>query len=853
MATPDEKTEKKSKSDSSKLLLIWLAWIVVVAFTLLVYIQQIPIYYSNLVEEAEAFIGIIDISPTFYAIIVTFRDIMITVSFTIVAVSLLRGSLKNPQIIFVSLVLFLLGVGLPALLIAESGTILDLLSSFICIMAGALLIVYIFILPDGKFYPSFTRILAPILMIAIFVNSILLNFYPQFSWPQDSLFPLMILCLSTGILVQGYRYGRYYSQIQKQQTKWVILGFVILIIGAITLQITRTFATILFDPVEAMLLQKLVFMTVFGLLPALSIPITTSYSIRRYRLWDLGEVVGRGLQNLFFISILAGILMFVIGIILPVLLPGYDATVSVLIATATIILSLFFQPLKQRMESVFDKFLYRSSKDLRDALIDFNSRIRTVIDTEEVGNLLIDQIMAISEVSSSCVFSFDNSTLNLIAEKGTISDIEKTLKPEIEGKLKNLRSGEVVECTESKHCQLLIPLTAVHASGRDLVGAFVIGTRHPGKGFSSKDIELLLEIGIEAGSAIYVSRLRQYARDREEQYRLLIETSADGIVVIDPDGQIQIANQKIYDMTGYSEEDLIDSDMTQFVIEEEKQRAIANLKRVAANKDPIRDEFQLIRKDGSRFHAETSVSAVRDEASAVVAFLCVIRDLTKSKKHEFELEDATERAQLYLDLLGHDISNQLQAILGGAEIARMMAKDSEAAGSLLGIGEAAERCERIIRKIKETEELHQIPLVSMDLVLAVHTSVEGISLRFPNVVVKTDIIEGSAMVQGDRFINDMCLNLLENAYVHNTNKKKVIWVSLTSDRFGYVLTVSDNGPGIHDRTKEQLFDVKRRYGGVGLHQTREIVEKYKGRITVGDRTEGRPEEGAIFTIWLPKE
>ncbi|MHA2425843.1 MAG: PAS domain S-box protein [Candidatus Thorarchaeota archaeon] len=546
-------------------------------------------------------------------------------------------------------------------------------------------------------------------------------------------------------------------------------------------------------------------------------------------------------------------LVFVFNMFQPFLFPNMDETASITFVTLIIFISLIVQPLRHGIESFFDRFIYRTSRDLRDSLIEFGQRIRTVIDTEEIANLLVNHVMRISEVSSSCVFSFDDSTLNLIAEHGTIQEVEKALKPEIEAKLEKLQSGEVVECNSKAYCQLIIPLVAVHASGRDLVGALVIGSSDSDKGFSSKDTDLLLEMGYEAGSAIYVSRLRQFARDREEQYRLLIETSADGIVVTNPDGLIQIANQKIYDMTGFSEEDIIQQDVVQFVFEEDKQRALDSLKRVLGNKVPIRDEFRISKKDGSRIFTEISISAVRDEAGEAVAFLSIIRDLTTSRKHELELEDATERAQLYLDLLGHDISNQLQMILGGAEIARMMAKDSEAAGSLLGIGEAAERCEAIIRKIKETEELHQIPLVSMDLVLAVHTAVMGISRRCPDAVVKTNIIEGSAMVLADRFINDMCLNLLENAYKHNTKKKKVIWVTLTADRFGYVFTVADNGPGIHDRTKEQLFDVKRRYGGVGLHQTREIVEKYKGRITVGDRTSDRPEEGAIFTIWLPKE
>ena len=69
---------------------------------------------------------------------------------------------------------------------------------------------------------------------------------------------------------------------------------------------------------------------------------------------------------------------------------------------------------------------------------------------------------------------------------------------------------------------------------------------------------------------------------------------------------------------------------------------------------------------------------------------------------------------------------------------------------------------------------------------------------------------------------------------------------------GYELTVSDNGPGIPDKQKTWLFDVDRRFGGVGLHQVKQIIEKYSGRIEVLDRIHGDPRQRAQFRIWLPK-
>jgi signal transduction histidine kinase len=46
--------------------------------------------------------------------------------------------------------------------------------------------------------------------------------------------------------------------------------------------------------------------------------------------------------------------------------------------------------------------------------------------------------------------------------------------------------------------------------------------------------------------------------------------------------------------------------------------------------------------------------------------------------------------------------------------------------------------------------------------------------------------------------------------------------------------------------------VTRRYGGVGLLQSKQICDKYGGRIEVRDRVPEQPGEGAEFAIWLPK-
>ncbi|MCW3987411.1 MAG: hypothetical protein NWE87_03755, partial [Candidatus Bathyarchaeota archaeon] len=48
------------------------------------------------------------------------------------------------------------------------------------------------------------------------------------------------------------------------------------------------------------------------------------------------------------------------------------------------------------------------------------------------------------------------------------------------------------------------------------------------------------------------------------------------------------------------------------------------------------------------------------------------------------------------------------------------------------------------------------------------------------------------------------------------------------------------------------FDTSRRFGGVGLHQAKHIIEKYGGRIEAYDRVHGQPGRGAGILMWFPK-
>jgi signal transduction histidine kinase len=91
-----------------------------------------------------------------------------------------------------------------------------------------------------------------------------------------------------------------------------------------------------------------------------------------------------------------------------------------------------------------------------------------------------------------------------------------------------------------------------------------------------------------------------------------------------------------------------------------------------------------------------------------------------------------------------------------------------------------------------------------------------------------------------------------NSVEHNIKERKKVWIRLERSGLDYLLSISDDGPGIPDSTKAGLFNMSRRFGGLGLHTVNHLVEKYGGRIELHDRVPGQYSQGLEVKIWFPK-
>ena len=109
----------------------------------------------------------------------------------------------------------------------------------------------------------------------------------------------------------------------------------------------------------------------------------------------------------------------------------------------------------------------------------------------------------------------------------------------------------------------------------------------------------------------------------------------------------------------------------------------------------------------------------------------------------------------------------------------------------------------------------------------------------------------------NEFLQDVFYNLLHNAVkVTPTDSVDIeIAVSLTEAGEYLRLDFIDKGTGIEDSMKETILagleERVRRVSGVGLTLVKQIIDQYKGQISVEDRVKGDHTQGARFIILLP--
>jgi PAS domain S-box-containing protein len=331
--------------------------------------------------------------------------------------------------------------------------------------------------------------------------------------------------------------------------------------------------------------------------------------------------------------------------------------------------------------------------------------------------------------------------------------------------------------------------------------------------------------------------------ESQRRYRILVETMNDGLAIDDENGNLTYANKAFLEMLGYELHEILGKPWNGLTSELDLDSV---KQKISDRKKGVSEKYELAWKSKTGEIIPTIISAtpLHDREGNFQGTFAVVTEISAQK-------DAEETVQFYLDLLSHDIANQLQVIMTSSGLLEEEVPQSYVSEARTDIMDAVERCNRLITKVKRAAQSRYVPIVSVDVVPVLKEKITILERVF-DVDVHTSGIGKSAVVEADVLLGEMIWNLLENAARHNPKEKKEVWVEGKSKSGVYKLSVADDGPGLSTSRKEAVFQERKHGGGVGLTLVSQMVRKYGGSIEVDDRVEGSPSLGAKFTITLRK-
>jgi PAS domain S-box-containing protein len=349
---------------------------------------------------------------------------------------------------------------------------------------------------------------------------------------------------------------------------------------------------------------------------------------------------------------------------------------------------------------------------------------------------------------------------------------------------------------------------------------------------------------------------------------LLLESTDEGILGEDTEGRCTIINKSALQMIGYTSEEVAGKLMHELIHYRKKdgtpcpKEDCCIYQSVKTGKGcRVRDDV-FWRKDGTSFPVEYSSYPII-ENGIIKGSVITFTDITERLRAEEEVQDARRQAEMYLDLMGHDINNMNQIGIGYLEEALETVDINEEDRFLLTRPlQALYNSSKLIDNVRKLQAIKEgsLKLKPIDVgqvleeVVPRYTHVPG-----REITINYHANDGCKVMAND-LLRDVFSNIIGNAVKHSEGPVTIeigLDNIVESCQQHCRVTIDDNGPGISDEVKGKLFtrfqrgQTKAHGKGLGLYLVRTLVESYHGCVRVEDRVPGDYTKGARFVIELP--
>lgn len=354
-------------------------------------------------------------------------------------------------------------------------------------------------------------------------------------------------------------------------------------------------------------------------------------------------------------------------------------------------------------------------------------------------------------------------------------------------------------------------------------------------------------------------------RRSEENFRLLVEGARNhAMFMLDAEGVVLGWNAGAELLHGFKSYEIIGRSVAVLYAKEDAANGRLQADLAAAQEAGFLEvSGWRVRRDGERFWADVSLTALRDERGMMRGFAQITRDLSDQRRVQ-ELETEGKRLNEFIAMLAHELRNPLAPIGNAVGILEKVGATPELQWCARLIGRQVTHLSRLVDDLLDVSRITsgkiQMRREPLELGAIVATAIESVRStvnRF-NHTLELTMPPDPVPVNGDSTrLTQMIVNLVTNAAKYTPNGGR-IQVGLERQGSILQLRVVDNGIGMTKDLLDRAFDLfvqgeralDRSEGGLGIGLTlvKRIVQMHGGDVLASSDGPGM---GTSMTVLLP--
>jgi PAS domain S-box-containing protein len=390
-------------------------------------------------------------------------------------------------------------------------------------------------------------------------------------------------------------------------------------------------------------------------------------------------------------------------------------------------------------------------------------------------------------------------------------------------------------------------------------------TKHRTKNGDIRDVVILSRVIELYGKKLIHSIYRDVTEERrielalmdsEAKYRQLVEMAHEGIWAINADNCTVYVNNRVLEMLGYSENEILGKNMVNFL---DNSDADLVSQKLDGFKQGHQDqcEFIFVRKDGSPIYTNVAVSPIQDDGGNRSGTLVLISDITERKKTEEKLKENSERIAMMnekLRVMGgltrHDVRNKLFIVTGNTFLLKK--KYADQADIVEGLSKIEQAIKDSVKIFDFAKNYEQLGAEKLRLIAVEKTIDEAEKLFSGSLTIKVKNECHGLNLLADSFLRQLFYNFMDNTRKYAKTATEIRIYFENADDNELRLIYEDNGLGISMENKQYLFKEGFSTGnstGFGLFLIKKMTENYGWKI----QETGEPGKGARFIITIPNK